>query len=615
MTQDLQANRPSRPDLPRQVAALPSSSPQVRRPPSPGPVPTADQATPPARTAARPIAGSAIPRFAPPGWRPGDAPAPGWAVRPPPTFGRGPVNVDTGSTDRVGPGYAADGADVDTGPDLDDLDRRYAHRTNVDTGPAGWSRNHGQADFGNVDTGPTRPGRVPAYAVEGNVDTDPDAGSIAEDGASGPFGGTHRTGPALGAPIAVQVPEPDEEMSGLVAARRRRIAQRREAEGIGSGPSRTLATTEMYAGLGRQLKDRYRRIHGMPLREEPDPVKFANFMLGIKATLKSSSWRVYRQAALIVIQAMDSHEAEHALALIDGAVDPDVGEARMTHVRRGADGEVERTSAHKAKSITHEQFAALLRDLPRLTHSSYVRQLGAWLIAGMATGLRPSEWEAATLSYVPDPKVRRGRRVYLHVANAKATNGRANGERRTLELTNLSDDGLDAVERFVEVATDWAHDGAFMKNKAACSRILRQISKTAFRSQNGKLLTLYTFRHQFVANMKTIYPVEELAALLGHSTVDTQGSWYGKKRSGWAPEHITDVPAPIEAEVLMIRQRFAVAQDRKRILGIMERSHAPRRSGDQAGVVEAPTAQADVGIAVSEAAPEQAAAASAGSVA
>ena len=481
--------------------------------------------------------------------------------------------------DRTGRAYPADRANVDTGPDGPGNDLGYGLRANVDTGPTGWSRDHGQAGFGNVDTGPTSSELDPAYARTGNVDTDPDEGSGPPDGASGPFGGVHRSGPALGAPIAV--PEPDEEMSGLVAARRRRIAQRREAEGIGSGPSRTLATTEMYAELGRQLKDRYRRIHGMPLREEPDPVKFANFMLGIKATLKASSWRVYRQAALIVIQAMDSHEAEHALALIDGAVDPDVGEARMTHVRRNADGEVERTSAHKAKSITHEQFAALLRDLPRLTHSSYVRQLGAWLVAGMATGLRPSEWEAATLSYVPDPKARRGRRVYLHVANAKATNGRANGERRTLELTNLSDDGLDAVERFVEVATDWAHDGAFMKNKAACSRILRHISKTAFKSQNGKLLTLYTFRHQFVANMKTIYPVEELAALLGHSTVDTQGAWYGKKRSGWAPEHITDVPAPIEAEVLMVRQRFAVAQDRKRILGIMERSHAPRRGGDQ----------------------------------
>lgn len=608
MTQDLQANRPSRPDLPRQVAALPSSSPQVRRPPSSGPGPTADQVSNPAtaRTAARPIAGSAIPRFAPPGWRPGDAPTPGWAVRPPPTSGRGPANVDTGPTDRFGDGRPAADPDVDTGPDDAGFDRRPGLRTNVDTGPTGWGRDHGQAGSDNVDTGPAHSGRGPAYASEGNVDTDPDAGSAAEDGASGPFGGTHRNGPALGAPIAIQIPEPDEEMSGLVAARRRRIAQRREAEGIGSGPSRTLATTEMYAGLGRQLKDRYRRIHGMPLREEPDPVKFANFMLGIKATLKASSWRVYSQAALIVIQAMDSHEAEHALALIDGAVDPDVGEARMTHVRRGADGEVERTSAHKAKSITHEQFTALLRDLPRLTHSSYVRQLGAWLVAGMATGLRPSEWEAATLSYLPDPKVRRGRRVYLHVANAKATNGRANGERRTLELTNLSDDGLDAVERFVEVATDWAHDGAFMKNKAACSRILRHISKTAFKSQNGKLLTLYTFRHQFVANMKTIYPVEELAALLGHSTVDTQGAWYGKKRSGWAPEHITDVPAPIEAEVLMVRQRFAVAQDRKRIQGIVERSHAPRRGGEQPGAGEMPAAPVDAGVPAADPAPASA---------
>lgn len=590
MTQDLQASRSSRPDLPRQATVLPSSPPQIRRPPSAAQVQAPERSVPgPApRSDARPVAGSAIPRFAPQGWRPGDAPAPGWAVRPPPSSGRGPSNVDTGPTGR--------------------LERRHHDEDpSVDTGPTDWPADVGQAGYGNVDTGPTAFGRQPTHAEDGNVDTGRDHEGSGPDQGSRPFGHAFRSAPALGIPVAVPVPDPDEEMSALVEARRRRINARREAEGIGSGPTRTLATTEMYAELGRQLKDRYRRIHGMPLREEPDPVKFANFMLGIKATLKASSWRVYRQAALIVIQAMDSHEAEHALALIDGAVDPDVGEARMTHVRRNAEGVAERTSAHKAKSITHDQFTAVLRDLPRLTYSSYVRQLAAWLVASMATGLRPSEWEAATLSYVPDPKAPRGKRVYLHVANAKATNGRANGERRTLELTNLSDDGLEAVERFVEVATDWAHDGAFMKNKAACSRILRDISKKAFRSQNGKLLTLYTFRHQFVANMKTIYPAEELAALLGHSTADTQGTWYGKKRSGWAPEHITDVPVPIEAEVVMIRQRFAVAQDRKRILGIVEKSHSARRNAaDQPGADAGPSFEPDAPDAAPEAAPDAA---------
>lgn len=572
MTQDHQASRSSRPDQLRQAPVLPSSPPQIRRPPSAAHAQAPERSVP----GPRPVAGSAIPRFAPQGWRPGDVPASGWAVRPPPTFGRDQTNVDTGPTSRSGHRHPDEDANVDTRP---------MHRPVDD----------GQAEPGIVDTRPNgfRGQRHPDENA--NVDTGRDGGGAGPDEASRPFGRTFRSTPALGIPVAVPVPDPDEEMSALVEARRRRINVRREAEGIGSGPTRTLATTEMYAELGRQLKDRYRRIHGMPLREEPDPVKFANFMLGIKATLKPASWRVYRQAALIVIQAMDSHEAEHALALIDGAVDPDFGEARMTHVRRNAEGVAERTSAHKAKSITHEQFTAVLRDLPRLTHSSYVRQLAAWLVASMATGLRPSEWEAATLSYVDDPKATRGKRVYLHVANAKATNGRANGERRTLELTNLSDDGLEAVERFVEVATDWAHDGAFMKNKAACSRILRDISKKAFRSQNGKLLTLYTFRHQFVANMKTIYPPEELAALLGHSTADTQGSWYGKKRSGWAPEHITDVPVPVEAEVVMIRQRFAVAQDRRRILGIVEKSHSARRNAiEQPGPDAGPSFEPDV---------------------
>lgn len=571
MTQDLNSVRPSGPEHQRPAVALPSSPAQIRRPPSASAGPVADRSDPgrgQVQAASRPVAGSAVPRFAPPGWRPGDAPASGWAVRPPPSSGRGPANVDTRPD-----GARAQSWQAETG--------------NVDTRPTEWPDHERHSPDANVDTGPARPSPLPAYAQKTNVDTHPGRDPVASEQAARPFESEFRSGPALGAPSFV--PEPDGEMSDLVEARRRRISQRREADGSVSGPTRTASTVQMYAACGRQLKDRYRREHMLSLRDEPNPVSFANWLLGIRATVKPTTWRVYRQSAISTIQAMDSHEVEQALAMIEAAIDPDFGEARMTHVRRDADGEGERTSSHKAKSITHEQFTVVVRDLPRASNSSYVRALGAWLVAGMATGLRPSEWEAATLSYVADAKANRGKRVYLHVANAKATNGRANGERRTLDLTNLSDEGLEAVERFVEYATDWAHDGAFMKNKNACTRILREISPVLFRSPNGKLLTLYTLRHQFVANMKTIYPHEELAALLGHSTADTQAVWYGKKRSGWAPEHIRDIPAPIEAEVALVRKRFEVTQERLRIKGLKVKAHARRNSrADQGTDAPAP---------------------------
>lgn len=561
MTRDLNSVRPTRPELQRPTVVLPTSPAHIRRPPSA----PSDAGPGQDQSALRPVAGSALPRFAPPGWRPGDAPASGWAVRTPSTSGRGPANVDTR-------------------PEAGRAHHPHSETGSVDTRPTVSSGHAGHGSNANVDTGPKRSAPLPAYGLNANVDTPRPSDPTSSEQAARPFGSEFRSGPVLGVPV--HVPEPDDEMADLVEARRRRIAQRRETDGVGTAPTRTPSTVQMYATCGRQLKDRYRREHMLSLRDEPNPVSFANWLLGIRATVKPTTWRVYRQAAISTIQAMDSHEVEQALAMIEAAIDLDFGEARMTHVRRDAEGEGERTAAHKAKSITYEQFTIVVRDLPRASHSSYVRPLAAWIVAGMATGLRPSEWEAATFSYVDDPRARRGRRVYLHVANAKATNGRANGERRTLDLTNLSDEGLEAVERFVEYAADWAHDGAFMKNKNACSRILREVSPILFRSPNGKLLTLYTLRHQFVANMKTVYPAEELAALLGHSATDTQGVWYGKKRSGWAPEHIRDVPAPVESEVALVRKRLEVAQERLRIKGLKEKVHA-RRAARSTGSAEA----------------------------
>ena len=62
-----------------------------------------------------------------------------------------------------------------------------------------------------------------------------------------------------------------------------------------------------------------------------------------------------------------------------------------------------------------------------------------WLIAGLHAGLRPVEWaqESARIS---------GCRAWLNVVDAKATNGRANGASRTLDISDFSDETFGAVD-------------------------------------------------------------------------------------------------------------------------------------------------------------------------
>ena len=81
MTRDLNSVRPTRPELQRPTVVLPTSPAHIRRPPSA----PSDAGPGQDQSALRPVAGSALPRFAPPGWRPGDAPASGHLA-----FGYGP---------------------------------------------------------------------------------------------------------------------------------------------------------------------------------------------------------------------------------------------------------------------------------------------------------------------------------------------------------------------------------------------------------------------------------------------------------------------------------------------------------------------------------------------
>src|SRR3546814_20504862 len=78
-----------------------------------------------------------------------------------------------------------------------------------------------------------------------------------------------------------------------------------------------------------------------------------------------------------------------------------------------------------------------------------------WLVAGIWTGLRPAEWRSTDLEMREDQPAPFGRRAWLYVINAKATNGRGNGMMRTLDLTNFSDPVLGSIGRTSQRGSRW----------------------------------------------------------------------------------------------------------------------------------------------------------------
>lgn len=71
-----------------------------------------------------------------------------------------------------------------------------------------------------------------------------------------------------------------------------------------------------------------------------------------------------------------------------------------------------------------------------------------------------------------------------------------------------------------------------MKKNILLINLSREMNSAGIKTADKIHVTLYTARHQFSANMKNILSKDQVADLMGHSSNETAGLHYGKKRSG-----------------------------------------------------------------------------------
>jgi hypothetical protein len=103
--------------------------------------------------------------------------------------------------------------------------------------------------------------------------------------------------------------------------------------------------------------------------------------------------------------------------------------------------------------------------------------------------------------------------------------------------------------------------GNWPDRQSDVSKLLRRLCKLMF-PRMEKRYTLYSLRHQFIANMKTIYTREEVAAMVDHISLETQGGHYGKKRIAWEPTQITEIPMPVDEQVAQMKRRLELFDER-----------------------------------------------------
>ena len=256
----------------------------------------------------------------------------------------------------------------------------------------------------------------------------------------------------------------------------------------------------------------------------------------LEPRVSEATARLYRSALIHFIQTHPTPSVWDALHILqpEPSEDTDLRHERLEE-RRAAHLQAPRGPQQKATWVSDTDWRRLLHGL-EATDSSWSAPARDWILATLASGLRPCEWRSA--------QVEEGKLV---VQNAKNTNGRAHGKTRTIDLAKLDPSTREVVTAFT-VRVHALCDGGFDAMYTGVRNLIRIVGRSVFAGRS-RFPTLYTARHCFAARAKSTHTKEGVAALMGHASVQTAGRHYAhawRARDG-RPLEVDPAPQDLEA--------------------------------------------------------------------
>ena len=336
-------------------------------------------------------------------------------------------------------------------------------------------------------------------------------------------------------------------------------------------PSQTDAigveTARRYLDRCQNLIRRYRRESGI-LRYDAssddgffdglDAHAFAIWLVSLKPDLSKSTWRYYRRASYFTISHLPTEGVEAALLLLDA-------DRALQRSRAGRDdiATSDTTVRKKAAFFDRDDFEFILQSLQyRAARTDIPLVLRDWLVAGINVGLRPLEWRATAVESVVNPETGK-RMLWLFVLDPKTTNLSGSGLMRTIDISCLSHHAGEAVYRMSERGRAWHLRGVFGDEHGKFAKDLSALSRNLY-PRRSIHYSLYSCRHQFIANMTRHFSTAELAALAGLNG-------YGHRQSGspalnhvWPQELVAQHPRPIASDVATAQTIFDLGLERQK---------------------------------------------------
>ncbi|MCO5098684.1 MAG: site-specific integrase [Rhodocyclaceae bacterium] len=268
----------------------------------------------------------------------------------------------------------------------------------------------------------------------------------------------------------------------------------------------------------------------------------AHYLLANRKQWLPNTWRQYRAALRFACSTENSHDARNAAQLLDQTLGSSGEELPGNGNKKISE---RKTSALRSKTVREKNIERIVNAIEASRAKPETKEtLIRWIIYGYFTGLRPCEWGNARVVTV-DGDAR------LEVANAKHTNGRAHGLKRTIPLQHFPETELDSLHEFCDKMHRLKNSGQFESKRGTCSKLLQNINRRLY--GKGRLwISLYSMRHGFSSRVKVSCTPPEVAALMGHASDATASLHYGKRRHGGGGLPIK----PLKDEVARVRNNF-----------------------------------------------------------
>jgi len=298
-------------------------------------------------------------------------------------------------------------------------------------------------------------------------------------------------------------------------------------------------TVEQYIGFVKTLRKKWMCEQDNPSLQDARPIDLAEYLISHASEFRPKTFIAYRCGLLYWLNTLpDSSDVHHARLQLEVGI-PRHGFKGPKRKQESPTVTLYSYKSNRPRTFRRREFERLIADLQRRaltkneTHApSRATQLLLWLRAGLATGLRPCEWEKARWQdqaqgklLVLTAKRKLGTYALPAIAHLPV-------QKESTRIVTINPEDIDWVSKHMQcVRTHLLTQEPFRTYYNNNRIYLWSVCKELF-GDSRPPFTLYMMRGQFAANRKKSgQPPQDLASEMGCSVNKTQAC-YGRKHAG-----------------------------------------------------------------------------------